>query len=573
MPRSRPPMWSALAIALARTLPTVSLAACGANWSTACAWSAGSPRIRSTTRRAFIGVTRTYRALALASIGVSLFSGLSPAAPVILDVTTEGPRGSELAELVAHHRLGDEHRDVLAPVVDGDGVTEHGRNDHGSARPGLNNSLGALFVLNVHLLHQVVVDEGPLLQATRHRRLLLPLVLAAATAAADQPVTGLVLPTGTAFRLTPRADRVATARALALATAVRVVNRVHRDASHGRSLPLPAVAARLAELDVALLGVADLADGRAALDGHPADFTGWHTERRVRAFLGQQLDAGTGGPRDLRAATRPHLDRVYHGASRDRPQRERVAGLDVGPRAVLHPVALLQALRGQDVALLAVHVVEQRDAGGAVRVVLDVRDLRRDAVLVVPTEVDQTVGTLVSAALVPGGDPPVDVTATLAVQRADQRLLRLAPGDLGEVGAAGAAPAWGGRLVLTDCHQLLLTNRSAEDVDPVALGQGHDGALGVHPLAPAEPGTPPLALPVKGVHAGHLDPEHFLDRLLDLRLVGVRRDDERVLALVEQAVALLRDDRPQQDVPGVIDPAHSEPLSTNASSAALVKTT
>src|ERR1700683_1140643 len=45
----------------------------------------------------------------------------------------------------------------------------------------------------------------------------LPLVLAAA--AADQPVTGLVLPPGTAFRLTPRADRVATARALALAAA------------------------------------------------------------------------------------------------------------------------------------------------------------------------------------------------------------------------------------------------------------------------------------------------------------------------------------------------------------------
>src|SRR3984885_6186129 len=172
MPRSRPAMWSALAIALASTLPTVSLAACGANWSTACAWSAGSPRIRSTTRRAFIGVTRTYRALALASIGVSLFSGLSPAAPVILDMATEGPRGRELAELVANHRLGDEHRDVLAAVMHRDRVTEHRRNDHGPTRPGLDNSLGALLILHVPLLHQVVVDEGPLLQATRHRGLL-----------------------------------------------------------------------------------------------------------------------------------------------------------------------------------------------------------------------------------------------------------------------------------------------------------------------------------------------------------------------------------------------------------------
>src|SRR5580700_3034266 len=179
MPRSRPAMWSALAIALARTLPTVSLAACGANWSTACAWSAGSPRIRSTTRRAFIGVTRTYRALALASIGVSLFSGLSPAAPVILDMATEGPRGCELAELVADHRLGDEHRDVLAAVVDGDGVAQHVRHDHGAPGPRLDDVVSALLVLNVHLLLQVIVHEGTLFETARHLDLLLALLVLA----------------------------------------------------------------------------------------------------------------------------------------------------------------------------------------------------------------------------------------------------------------------------------------------------------------------------------------------------------------------------------------------------------
>src|SRR6201992_3092577 len=93
-----------------------------------------------------------------------------------------------------------------------------------------------------------------------------------------------------------------------------------------------------------------------------------------------------------------------------------------------------------------------------------------------------------------------------------------------------------------------LTNRSAEDVDPVALGEGHDGTLGVHSLAPAEPRAAPLALPVEGVHAGHLDPEHLLDRLLDLGLVGGGGHHERVLALVEKAVALLGDNRLQQDV-------------------------
>src|SRR5215469_6490574 len=295
--------------------------------------------------------------------------------------------------------------------------------------------------------------KGPFLRLRGISGCSLPLVLAAA--AADQPVTRLVRPPGAAFRLAPRADRVATARALALATAERVVDRVHGHATHRWPLALPAVAARLAELDVALLGVADLTDGRAALRAHPPDLAGRHAQGRVAGLLGQQLHPGASRPRDLRAATGAHLDRVDDRAGRDRPQRQRVAGLDVGTGAVLHPVALLKPLRREDVALLAVRVVQQRDPRGAVRVVLDVRDLGRHAVLVVPPEVDQAVRALVPAALVPGGDPAVDVTAALAVQRDDQRLLRLAPGDLGEVGAAGAPPTWGGRLVLTDCHLLL----------------------------------------------------------------------------------------------------------------------
>src|ERR1700722_10633532 len=292
--------------------------------------------------------------------------------------------------------------------------------------------------------------KGPFLRLRGISGCFLPLVLAAATA--DQPVTWLVRLAGAALRLAPRADRVATARGLAFATAVRVIDRVHGHATNRRSLALPAVTPRLTDLDVALLGIADLAHGRAALRADPPDLTGRHAQGRVAGFLGEQLDDRPGRPRDLGAATRPHLDRVNDRTGRGRLQRQRVAWLDVRAGAVLHPVALVQALRGEDVPLLAIQVVQQRDARGPVRVVLDVRDLRRNAVLVVPPEVDQPVGALVPAALMPGRDPAVHVPAALAVQRADQRLLRLTPGDLGEVGAAGAAPTRGGRLVFTDSH-------------------------------------------------------------------------------------------------------------------------
>src|SRR5918994_85302 len=183
---------------------------------------------------------------------------------VVLHVAAEGAGGREFAQFVADHALGHEHGDVLATVVDGDGVTEHDRNDHGTARPGLDDVLGAGFVLDNHLAKQVLVDEGALLKTAWHLPLLLLALLAGVATANDVLVAFLVRVAGPAFGLAPRRNRVTTTGGLALATTVGVVDGVHRDTADGRADALPAVAAGLAPVDVGLLGVADLADGRAA---------------------------------------------------------------------------------------------------------------------------------------------------------------------------------------------------------------------------------------------------------------------------------------------------------------------
>ncbi len=69
-------------------------------------------------------------------------------------------------------------------------------------------------------------------------------------------------------------------------------------------------------------------------------------------------------------------------AGRNKADRQRIAGQNVRAFAGLHGHADFQPDGVQDVALLAVGIVQQRDARRAVRVVLDGRDLRRDAVLV-----------------------------------------------------------------------------------------------------------------------------------------------------------------------------------------------
>src|SRR5690606_19385643 len=348
-------------------------------------------------------------------------------------------------------------------------------------------------------------------------------------------------------------------------------------------LALPPHPAGLTPVDVGLVGVADLTHRGAAAHVHTADLARRHPQRGVVALPAEQLDADAGGAGQLGAAARTQLHRVDLRAHRDVAQRQVVARLDVRVRTRLDPVALLEVLRAEDVALLTVHVVEQRDAGGPVRVVLDVRDLGRHAVLVHPLEVDQPVLALVPTALVARGHSAVDVPAALVVQWAQQRLLRRRPGHLGEVSDAGAAPARRRWLVLANRHVLHPSaDRSAEGIDPVALGELHRRPLRVLALAPAKAGALALALPVERVHAQHPYVEDLLDGDLDLGLVRVRVDQERVPVVLQLGVALLRDHRSQDHIAGVGNGAHfapsslaagPEPRRQNSSSASRVNTT
>ena len=170
----------------------------------------------------------------------------------------------------------------------------------------------------------------------------------------------------------------------------------------------------------------------AAREQHAAHFRGRHAQDGVLAFLAHELDAGAGRARDGRALARLQLHGVHERADGDELERKRVARLDVGLGAAHDHVAHAQALRVQDVALLAVHVVEKRDARAAVRVVLDGGNLGGHAVLVA-LEVDDAVAALVAAALMARGDAAVVVASRLLRLGRKQRLLRLVRRDLGEV--------------------------------------------------------------------------------------------------------------------------------------------
>src|SRR4029077_14032052 len=131
-------------------------------------------------------------------------------------------------------------------------------------------------------------------------------------------------------RLAPRGDWVAAPRVMRLAAAVRVVDRVHGDASALRALALVAVPAGLADLDVLMLRVRDRADGRAALAANHPDLGGGQAQADHLALLRDHLDCGARGATELASLARCQLDAVHDRSGRDPGQRQRVAGGDVG---------------------------------------------------------------------------------------------------------------------------------------------------------------------------------------------------------------------------------------------------
>src|SRR5262245_16888890 len=134
----------------------------------------------SSTRRALRAEERTWRAWAVISSRSSVIcTGIGSAtlqlARAVVAVTAVGAGGGELAQLVAHHRLGDEHRHVLAAVVDRDRVADELREDRRAARPRLEHALLLALVHLLDPLQQLGVDEGSLLAGATHRLLPLPL--------------------------------------------------------------------------------------------------------------------------------------------------------------------------------------------------------------------------------------------------------------------------------------------------------------------------------------------------------------------------------------------------------------
>src|SRR5512138_2832588 len=186
-------------------------------------------------------------------------------------VSFKRPGGRKFSQLVAHHILGDVHRNELLPVVHGDGVPDELRQDGRTPRPRPDHLLLILLVQRAYLDHQVVIAEWPFFYRTTHSFSRAPLPFLRPVS--HNPFFGALVVAGLepARGLTPRSHWVPATRGLALAAAVRVIHGVHADATIMRPLAHPSLAPRFSERHVFVVRIANLAHRRQAVHVHPPD--------------------------------------------------------------------------------------------------------------------------------------------------------------------------------------------------------------------------------------------------------------------------------------------------------------
>ena len=140
-----------------------------------------------------------------------------------------------------------------------------------------------------------------------------------------------------------------------------------------------------------------------------------------------------------------------NGTYGDIGKGQRVAGLDVGGGTGNNSVADLQTDRRQNVALLAVLILYQRNVRGTVGIVLQGQH-GSGYIQLLALEVDHAVFTTVAAALVTHGDATGVVTAGMLLHRFQQGFFGGYLGKPGVVGHGHAAATGSRGLIAFNSH-------------------------------------------------------------------------------------------------------------------------
>ena len=178
-----------------------------------------------------------------------------------------------------------------------------------------------------------------------------------------------------------------------------------------------------------VIEVTDLTDRSLALDRNVSHFSARHFKSGHSAFFCHKLSSHARASRDLTALAGLKFDVVNHRTDGDKFKRKGVADFDIGVLAGYEFVAYVKTERSENISLFSVLINEKGDVCRSVRIVFDRLDRRFDSVFI-SLEIDDTIFSLIAAAVMTNGDSSLSISACGMSLIFKQRSFGLRAGNL-----------------------------------------------------------------------------------------------------------------------------------------------
>ena len=198
---------------------------------------------------------------------------------------------------------------------------------------------------------------------------------------------------------TPRGLRMLKPyRAVTLSSSMRVIHGIHRFSEHLRLFAHPSHASGFADRDEVVLEIGNGTDRRGALRAETADLSARKLDDGMDSVDTYESGCSPRRTDDLSAATEGHFQIVNLVPHRNIFELHAVADFYLRARCAHDALSDLQTVRRQNVAFLAIVVMDEGDAGGTVRIVLKRSDDAGHAGFIFALEIDEPEKLLMSSA-------------------------------------------------------------------------------------------------------------------------------------------------------------------------------